>query len=174
LFLGVLGAAVTALYTTRLVWLAFFGEPRVQRHAHDAGPAMRVSLGLLALGTLTTWLLAGLLERMLTPCLESACTLGAMVSQVSTAPSTLITLVGISAGIAGWWWWQGRAFTRSPVLARMAASGFGFEWINKRIVASTRDAASALRALQTGQLNWNVAGIVGGLILVLAILMWSA
>jgi NADH-quinone oxidoreductase subunit L len=174
LFLGVLGAAVTALYTTRLVWLAFFGEPRVQRHAHDAGPAMRVSLGLLALGTLTTWLLAGLLERMLTPCLESACTLGAMVSQVSTAPSTLIALAGISAGIAGWWWWQGRAFTRSPVLARMAASGFGFEWINKRIVASTRAAASALRALQTGQLNWNVAGIVGGLILVLAILMWSA
>jgi hypothetical protein len=97
-----------------------------------------------------------------------------MVSQVSTAPSTLIALVGISAGIAGWWWWQGRAFTRSPALARMAASGFGFEWINKRIVASTRAAASALRALQTGQLNWNVAGIVGGLILVLAILMWSA
>src|SRR5574341_1637937 len=174
LFLGVLGAALTALYSTRLLWLTFFGEPRVQRHAHDAGPAMRISLGLLALGTLTTWLLAGSLERLLTPCLASACTLEAMVSRVVTATSTFIALAAIGAGIAGWWWWERQSYSRSPMLARAAASGFGFEWINRRIVAVTQGTASALRTLQTGQLNWNVAGIVGGLILVLAVLMWRA
>jgi hypothetical protein len=33
-------------------------------------------------------------------------------------------------------------------------------------------AAAGLRILQTGQLNWNVAGIVGGLIVLLLVLGW--
>ncbi len=48
-------AGLTAFYTFRFVWLVFYGEPRSHLHGHDAPAAMRVSLSLLAAGTLTTW-----------------------------------------------------------------------------------------------------------------------
>ncbi|NLF63950.1 MAG: NADH-quinone oxidoreductase subunit L, partial [Chloroflexi bacterium] len=54
-----LGAGLTALYTIRMVAMVFHGESRVTKHVHDALPLMSAPLGLLALGTLTTWLLAG-------------------------------------------------------------------------------------------------------------------
>ena len=53
------GAGLTALYTYRLVWLAFYGRARGWEHAHDAPRAMRSALGPLALGALASWLLAG-------------------------------------------------------------------------------------------------------------------
>src|SRR5512136_34260 len=53
------GAGLTACYTFRMVWLVFFGEARTRLHAHDATAAMRVSLALLAIGTLFSWQLAG-------------------------------------------------------------------------------------------------------------------
>ena len=56
---------ITALYSLRLVWMVFYGSPQGSEPAHDGLPAMRVSLAFLAIGTLTTWLLAGPLNRML-------------------------------------------------------------------------------------------------------------
>jgi hypothetical protein len=50
----------------------------------------------------------------------------------------------------------------------------GFEWLNQRIVNLTRWAGSALQLTQTGQLNWNVAGILGGVVLILLILVGGA
>jgi hypothetical protein len=46
--------------------------------------------------------------------------------------------------------------------------------VNRRVVVWTQDAASALRTTQTGYLNWNVVGIVGGLLVVLVILALGA
>ena len=42
-----------------LVWLVFFGEPRSELHAHDAGSAMRIALDPAGGRHLVTWLLAG-------------------------------------------------------------------------------------------------------------------
>ena len=63
--LMVFSAGLTALYTFRCVWMVFYGENRAQLHGHDAGPAMKVALVPLALGTLVSWLLAGPFSRML-------------------------------------------------------------------------------------------------------------
>ncbi len=57
-------------------------------------------------------------------------------------------------------------------LARWAEADFGFEWINRQVVRLTAGTAEALTATQTGVLNWNVAGIVGGLVAVLMICCW--
>ena len=55
-----IGAGITALYTFRMVWLVFFGQPRSELDtSHGAGTPMKVALAPLAFGTLTTWLLAG-------------------------------------------------------------------------------------------------------------------
>ena len=87
---------MTALYTLRMVYMVFFGDPRSQLHAHDAQTAMKVSLGLLAFGSLTTWLLAGPLNELLTSTLPfhtfTELTTGEMVQEVITSPATYLVL----------------------------------------------------------------------------------
>jgi NADH-quinone oxidoreductase subunit L len=184
--LMLIGAGLTALYTYRMVWMIFFGETtrRPALHAHDAPRAMRVALAPLALGALGTWLLAGpfgdLLEASLPFHSLHVEPTDNVLAEVIEAPATWLALAVIALGLAAWRWRtrheaaSARWAARLQGLTRIAAGSFGFEWINRRIVAVTQGAASALRVLQTGQLSWNVLGIVSGLILVLAILAWGA
>jgi len=173
-YIGMLIAAgITALYTFRMVWLVFYGERRGDGHAHDAGQAMKLATGALAAGTLTTWLLAGPFGRMLSESLpfHHLHAPGALdlYKTILTAPATYLALAVIALGLAAWWFrdrlaWAGEAV---PWLAKAAEADFGFERLNQRIVA-------ALRVTQTGLLNWNVLGIVGGLVIVLAVLALGA
>ncbi len=175
--LMVIGAGLTACYTFRMVWLVFFGEPRAHLHAHATGPAMKVSLGLLAFGTLTTWLLVGPFGEMLAETLPHhelhILDLGELISEILSAPATWLALAVIAIGLAAWWWHDRLAAVRDGLsfLARWAEADFGFEWINRQVVRLTRGTAEALTTTQTGVLNWNVAGIVGGLVAVLMILL---
>lgn len=175
-----IGAGLTAFYTFRMVWMVFAGERRSTGHIHDAGQAMKISLSILAAGTLTSWLLAGPFGELLTKSLPfhelHILSTWELVVEVITAPATWIALLVIAAGLAAWWQREylaglGRALTG---FANLAAGGFGFESVNRGIVNGTIKAAEALRPLQTGQLNWNIAGIIGGLILVLAWLALGA
>jgi hypothetical protein len=52
--------------------------------------------------------------------------------------------------------------------------GLGFEHLNRGIINLTTGTASALRGTQTGVINWNMVGILGGLMILLAILVWGA
>jgi NADH-quinone oxidoreductase subunit L len=173
------GAGLTALYTTRMVWMVFYGQPRSDLHAHDATPAMRVSLGALAAGTGLTWLLVGafgdLLENTLPHHHLHTLALGNLVSDVVAAPATWLALVVVAAGY-GLWQIRDRLDGVTQWFAGVglfAASDFGFEWIKSRITAVTRDTAGVLSKAHTGQLNWNMIGIVGGLVFVLAFLVWG-
>jgi hypothetical protein len=140
---------------------------------------MRVSLGLLAFGTLTTWLLAGpvglFLEETLPFHTLHVLPTDSMISTVVGAPATWLALAVIAAGILIW---GGRNILKwlsslLAVPAQWAAQDFGFEWVNRGIVGLTQRAATALRTTQTGYLNWNVAGILIGLIIVLVVLAGS-
>ncbi|MBN2472240.1 MAG: NADH-quinone oxidoreductase subunit L [Anaerolineae bacterium] len=182
-FVGmVISAGLTALYTFRMVWLVFYGEPRAKLHAHDATPAMRFSLGALALGTCTTWLLAGPFAHMLENTLPlhhlHAPTTLELVGEILGAPATWVALAVVAAGLA-LWWWRDRFHWLANLLApvgRAAEKDFGFEWINARVVDATSGSAEAMRATQTGLVSWNIVGIIGGLIVVLAMLLlaWGA
>lgn len=177
--LMVLVAGLTAFYTFRMVWMVFFGKAFAERHIHDAGQAMKVALGLLGLGTLTTWLLAGPFSQMLSSSLpfhhlHAESTL-AYLEEVITAPATFIALVVIALGLAAWQWRHllagvGRSLSG---LGQLAVNGFGFEDLNRGIVKGTLKTADIIRPLQTGLLNWNVAGIIGGLLIVLIWLAWG-
>ncbi len=176
----VLGAGLTALYTFRCVYMVFYGVPRSHLHAHDAQTAMQVALYPLALGTLTTWLLAGPFANLLQSSLpfheiEVESTL-AMVAKVVTAPATWIALVVIGLGLAAWQWRERLMGLTAQLqgIGKAAANSFGFEAINQGVVQFTRDSAEVLRNTQTGYLSWNVAGIIAGLVIVLALLIWGA
>ncbi len=167
-------AGVTALYTLRLYRMIFTGEQKGPEPSHDGMPAMRVSLSLLAVGTLTSWLLAGPLSELFSATLPAhhleAESTWSVVSQILVNPMTWIALVVIGLGFT---LWAGRMyFLRvSKVLRPVLESGFGFDWLNLQVIRLTEWLAGQLQKLQTGQLNWNVAGILAGLIVLLVLLM---
>ncbi len=175
-----IGAGLTALYTFRCVWMVFYGEPRAHLHGHDAGTAMKVALIPLALGTLTTWLLAGPFSQLLGEHslpyhgVESAATL-TILEEVLTPP-TLIALGVIALGLLAWWQraaLEGLAHALRG-LGNAAADSFGFEAVNRGIVRGVQDMAEDIRGTQTGLLHWNILAIAAGLIIVLAILAMGA
>jgi len=172
------GAGLTAFYSFRMVTLVFYGERHGTGHVHDAGPAMAVALVPLAVGTLSTWLLAGpfghLLESTLPYHEMHVLALGELVTDV--LKGSIVVLPVVLAGLLAWGLHKplaglGRAFTW---LMRAAAADFGFEWINSAVVNAVGSAAGALRRTQTGLLNWNVAGMVFGLLAILLVLLLRA
>jgi NADH-quinone oxidoreductase subunit L len=52
-WLGTVTAGMTAFYVFRAIFLAFFGEYRGDKHAHESPPAMLIPLAILALLSLT-------------------------------------------------------------------------------------------------------------------------
>jgi NADH-quinone oxidoreductase subunit L len=173
-FLGMLlGAIITGLYTIRMVTLVFYGESRQAKAEHDAPGAMRVSLFLLALGTLTTWLLVGPFSRLLADSLpfHQLHAEGTMriLTEVIAAPATWIAMALI---LGGMFTWLARDRFASLIeklqpFTSFLQSGMGFEWLNRQIIGATQATASALRRTQTGLLSWNAVGIVAGLIVVI-------
>ena len=171
-----LGAGITAAYTLRMVWLVFFAPPQRARRVHPEGPAMRLALVPLALGALLTWLLAGPFAAWLQSTLPyhhlHVLSTADMVGEVLGAAPTYMALLVVALGMGAWWRrWRFPGLTRRlQPLARAAVAGFGFERLNARVIAGAQAAASALQTTQTGQLNWNIAGIVLGLAAVLILL----
>jgi NADH-quinone oxidoreductase subunit L len=180
LLMMLVGAGLTACYTFRMVWLVFYGEARSHLHAHDATLSMRVSLALLAVGTLFSWQLAGpfghFLERTLPFHAVHALSTASIVGEILVAPLTWVALGIISLGLLAWWWRDRLVFLadRFNWLASAASKSFGFERINEQVVAVTQAAANALRVTQPGHLSWNLVGIIGGLVAVLILLTWGA
>jgi hypothetical protein len=92
-----------------------------------------------------------------------------MIEEVLLVPATwgTLLLIGLCAGL---WFLRSRLtglIRALQPLADFAARGLGFEWLNEQIVRLTVGAASALRRTQTGQLNWNIAAVVGAVVVVL-------
>ena len=56
----------------------------------------------------------------------------------------------------------------------MLEAGFGFEALNRQIVQGVKRTAAFVQIAQTGQLNWNVVGIVAGLVVVLLVVLRGA
>jgi NADH:ubiquinone oxidoreductase subunit 5 (subunit L)/multisubunit Na+/H+ antiporter MnhA subunit len=146
---------------------------------HDAPGAMRVSLFVLAVATLTTWLLVGpfgdLLNHTLSFQTLGSSSTAAIVLHVLSAWPTWLALAVVALGLAAWWWRDRLApvSSRLHFLSGAATADFGFAWLNRVLVRGTRGIAEGLSVTQTGQLNLNVLGIVGGLAIVLAILAWG-
>jgi NADH-quinone oxidoreductase subunit L len=173
------GAGITALYSVRMISMIFYGERKYMEATNDAPPAMRVSLGTLSLAVFTTWLTAGAFGNLLSTSLPfhhiQTLKIVELVLDLVAAPSTWLALFII---LIGFYLWTLRLRLKSLLgafqpLVSFAEAGFGFEEINQGVVQLTKHLSSAVRITQTGQLNWNVVGIVGGLCIVLTLLAWG-
>ncbi len=171
---------LTALYTFRMVWLVFYGERRSEEEVHHTPLAMRLSLAVLALGALVSWVSAGPFSEMLQRTLPfhtlKVTSTGQLVLTVLTAWPTWLAVAVVILGFSAWWWRERLASAISGLrfLVRAATADFGFSWLIRAIVSTTRSAGEKLALAQTGQLNWNALGIVSGLVVVLVFLVWRA
>jgi NADH-quinone oxidoreductase subunit L len=163
-------AGLTALYTIRMVSLVFYGAPRSELHAHDAQTAMRISLGALAIGACTTWLLTGRFGELLQSTLPyhflKVEGVRELIVGTFTSPATYLALAVVGLGLLVGWQREKLAGVGSllKIPAGWARDSFGFEWINRQVSSGVRAASDGLSYTQTGQLNWNVAGILVGLV----------
>lgn len=178
--LMLLAAGLTAFYTFRIIWLVFFGSARDSLHVHETGTAMKIALGLLAFGAFTTWLLFGELSVQLAESLpwhglRAESTLH-LITALLSAPATWFTLLVVAASLTLFFALGRRAALTEPPrwLAALSDSSFGFEPLNLGIVSATTSLAERLRRTQSGELNWNILGILAGLLTVLVVLWWSA
>lgn len=178
----VLVAGMTAFYTLRMTWMVFLGEAREKLHVHDAGTAMKVSLGLLAAGTLTTWLLVGPFDALLKSTLPfheiHSLDLPELVGEILNAPATYAALAVIALGLCVFWMVRKRVLSvvagaESALLLALSRESFGFDWFNRQVAAGTLQLGAVLQKTQTGVLSWNVVGILGALLAVLIFLVWS-
>ncbi len=168
-------AGLTALYTCRMVWMVFFGEPRSDYHAHRAGAAMKIALAPLAAGALVSWLSIDWFSKLLNSgslpfhTLKSL-DLAEMFHEVLTL-QTLIPLAVIIAGILCWFFREKlTGVTRLfGWLRYLAEHSFGFEGINTGIVKATEDCAEGLRVTQTGVLGLNILAVLCTIIILFSL-----
>ena len=168
-------AGLTALYTIRMVWMVFYGEPRSDYHAHPVGLAMKIALAPLALAACISWLAVGRFSLLLGPNslpFHGIAPFGIseMFHDVVSLP-TLIPLAVIALGILAWVFRSklsglAKAF---DWLRWLAEHSFGFEGINSGIVAATEASAEGLSYSQTGVISWNLLYVVGTIIIFFAI-----
>jgi NADH-quinone oxidoreductase subunit L len=140
---------------------------------------MKVSLGLLAAGALTTWLLVGPFSKRLHETLPFhaiyTLKLFELVSEIFTTPATYIALAVVALGLLAFWMVRGQAVGQPPAwTVALSRESFGFDWLNRQVVLGTNHLASVLQKTQTGVLSWNVVAIIGALLAVLIFLVWSA
>ncbi len=176
----VIVAGITAFYTFRCVWMVFYGESHTEKHVHDAGPFMKTALIPLAALSLVTWVAAGPFSKMLKNTLphheiEPVSTM-LVVEEVLKAPATWIAMAVIALGLIAWWQRARLAGLGKSLkgLGEAAVNSFGFEAINRGIVGGVQSSAESLRVTQTGVLNWNIACILIGLVIVMVILVMGA
>jgi NADH-quinone oxidoreductase subunit L len=145
------------------------------KQIHDAPTAMRVALIPLALGTLTTWLLVAPLNDLFQTTLplhsfHHEVSLQSLISAESLPViGTALTMTAL--GVILWLLrrkWLGWLVDLLQAPGRFVAADFGFEWLNRQVVVGIQRSAALVQKTQTGQLNWNVAGIALGLIALLA------
>src|SRR4029453_18114217 len=104
------GAFLSALYISRLTFLAFFGRDRTERAAHESPPIMTIPLAILAVGAAFGGVLGlsattGRLPNFLAPVLgELAEGTSGLPTVVLSVISVLVALGGIAAGGRGGAW----------------------------------------------------------------------
>jgi NADH-quinone oxidoreductase subunit L len=172
--LGSIGALLSALYIGRLLFLAFFGEPRSEeaRHAHESPTVMTVPLVALAVGAvLAGLLLSSTAEGRLALALEPVT--GA-VPQGEGLPTLVLSGIAIAIAIAmlavAWWVYaSGRVDwmvlrERLAPLQRAGARGWYLDdYYSRVLVAPARWAAGfSATVVDLGLVDRTVNGVGGG------------
>ncbi len=170
------GAFLTAFYTFRLLFLGFFGAPRMSRqvahHVHESPPVMTGPLGVLALLTSVAGLAVGVpsaegtrFARFLAPVFSLP---PSETSGVVTLVLAVLSLAVAAAGITLAWFLYLAAPVRADTIGhprtwiqRFLLEAWYFDWLYDRVVVQPLLALSRFlaRAVDLGMIDGVVNGI---------------
>ena len=192
---GVVAAGLTALYTTRMMVVTFWGEAKTEPHDNSRINMWLPLLALCALSLFGGLFGIGVLDDLL----------GGIAPFSHFTPIALATMAVPLAMIGvGWLLFSGRVdisgFAESKLgvaLSRFFGSGWGFDWLYHHVfvapflwlakankndavdlvyrftVAITRGFHHVGALVQTGRLRWYAANMAIGRILLLLIVRWA-
>jgi len=171
----VITAVLTAAYTIRMLNLVFWGESRRNTTAHEAPWQMAAPLILLAIGTVVSWVGIGFLSRAYKSydLSEHGLTVSSFVTETFQTPVVWISLIAFFIGIGLFMIRKQYAVqsigARTVIIARQ---GYGFDRFYGWIIQCLRRFALVFRKTHTGDLNYNIAGIALGFLLLFIILFF--
>jgi NADH-quinone oxidoreductase subunit L len=164
---GAVTALLTAFYMFRLFYLTFYGtsrvDPEVAAHAHEAPPAMRVPLIVLAILSILGGILLGVppengwLHGFLAPVFAPAVHLAGGHHHFAIWPDGILMLVSFALA-AGGWWLAYRFYVREPHLAQDWSerwSGYYALLVNKYYVDEAYTKAVVQPIYQLAVALWN-------------------
>jgi NADH-quinone oxidoreductase subunit L len=162
---------LTAAYTIRMLNLVFWGDSRRSQQAHEAPWQMATPLVLLTAGTLVSWLAIGVLTRsyVFFGFLDvHGFSLESFIVETFSTPIVWVSLIAFFIGI-------GLFYTRKKYAANqigaqtvlVAQKGYGFDTFYAWNIQCLRGFAARFRKSHTGDLNYNIAGIVLGFLILL-------
>jgi NADH-quinone oxidoreductase subunit L len=196
-YAGLFGAFMTALYTFRMVFIVFFGEPKAREIHAPHGLDHTVSLAVLAVFAV----LGGFIPLNLESVLPQAHHADTSAKHTLEAVSVIVSLAGV--GLAWLLFHKNRAWAesiarRNPLgdaLRRLWLDAWGFDWlydllfrrpylwftrVNANdgvdvaigfIPISLRSMHDSLARTQTGRIRWYAAGVAAGAVVVLGVVI---
>lgn len=173
----IVSAAITAIYSLRLYWMAFSGPKPYEGKAHDGPWQMSAPLVILAMAAMLMWLAVGFYSDQAAAGVEyhhmPPLTLHELTHHTFTSPlmavSGLVVLIWIILGVA--WSRSGKVLSvEGAGVKALCESKFGFDPFFQTAVRMIGNFCQALRTLQTGDLNYNVASAAVGLLIILLLL----
>jgi len=172
----VITAILTAAYTLRMLNLVFWGQPRREQHVHPTAWQMSVPLVLLAIGTTVAWMAIGFLSRSYAAFhftgVQAFTLLGFILDTVSK-PAIAFSLAALALGVG--LFYVRKAYAASTVgeaTIAVARKGYGFDAFYGGLVAGLVRFGKGFRRTHTGDLNYNLTGLVIGLLILVLVLFF--
>ena len=175
LVLVALAAVITLIYSLKMFWLVFMGDPREGHEGHESPLNMTLPLILLAIGGLVSWVsISYFTEGLVTYNFLDVHHIGLMdfVTETFTSVPFIISAVILVIGgvLFKFRWTLGNILkdSMSPVYKLMSV-GYGFDIVYNKFVTLLKHGAWGAKRTQTGDSNYNVLGIVIALLVVIAV-----
>jgi len=171
LFVISITAILTVAYTFRMLNLVFWGKNQRTKVAHEAPWHMTISLIILAVGSLISWVSIGFLTRAYTSFGFNevvAVTLIKFITDTFSKPAVVISIIAFLLGIGVFYF--RKSYASNSIGAKtitMARKGYGFDTFYGWIISGLRKFATKFQKTHTGDLNYNVAGMVIGVLLLI-------
>ncbi|WP_462383912.1 NADH-quinone oxidoreductase subunit L [Pseudomonas sp. Marseille-QA0892] len=197
LYAGLIGAFMTSIYTFRLIFVAFHGEPKTDAHP---GHGLAHNLPLIVLIVLSTFIGAWITPPLAGVLPESVGHAGGEAKHSLEIASGAIALAGIL--LAAMLFLGKRSFVRAiassapgRLLSAWWFAAWGFDWLYDKLFVKpyllvcrllgrdpidktlglipllARGGNAATSRSETGQLRWYSASLAGGAVLVLVIVL---
>ncbi|MFP3902832.1 MAG: NADH-quinone oxidoreductase subunit L [Armatimonadota bacterium] len=171
-------ALLTAMYSLRMYFMVFKGEGVYEAEPHDAPPSMSGVLVILSLAAMVFWLgvdfYSDRLVQGLTIHHVEGLSLAGLAHAVTSVPVLMgLTVVVVVLFFGLWIAWSatGRVLSAEGAWAQaLIDTKFGLDAFYAAAVTMIEKFCQQFRRLQTGDLNYNVAGMAFGLILLLLLL----